>query len=108
MCVEDVRVDRKISSMERVRRWEFLGMCFPCVDLFTSHSVHAVIDSSGCAVFMRDVVVNHHDYRLLYRLAQCHTASSLSEFDHKHPDHGEGVASCVRDAGLQTRSGWWP
>ena len=45
MSVEDVRVvDREISSMERVRRWEFLGMCFPCVDLFTSHSVHAVID----------------------------------------------------------------
>lgn len=43
MSVEDVRVDGEISGMESAEMGNS-GMCFPCVDLFTSHSVHAVID----------------------------------------------------------------
>lgn len=43
----DVRVDREIRSMEGAEMGNS-GMCFPCVDLFTSHSVHTVTDSSDC------------------------------------------------------------
>lgn len=64
MSVEDVRVDREISRMESAEMGNS-GMCFPCVDLFTSHSVHAVID-----LFLRSSGVT---WRLITMTTDCCT-----------------------------------
>ena len=49
------RVDRQITLTENVEM-EFFGDMLPCVDLFTSHSIHVVI---LLAIFMRAMVANH-------------------------------------------------